>query len=47
MNKYKPWGMEENTFLMMMHLSQFAAFLVPGAGIVLPIVMWAANKDQW
>lgn len=38
--------MEENTFLMMMHLSQFAAFLVLGAGIVLPIVMWATNKDQ-
>ena len=40
------WGMPENTFCMLMHLSQFASCVLPGAGIVLPIVMWATNKDQ-
>jgi len=43
---YRPWDMEENTFLMLMHLSQLAGFILPFAGIVLPIVMWATNKDH-
>ncbi len=43
----KPWGMEEKTFLMLMHLSQLAGFIFPGAGLVLPIVMWATNKDEY
>lgn len=38
------WGMNENTFCMLMHLSQFAAG--SGLGVILPIVMWATNKDQ-
>jgi len=42
----KPWGMEEKQFLVLLHLSQFAGFLVPGAGLVLPILMWVMNKDQ-
>ncbi|MDZ7784696.1 MAG: DUF4870 domain-containing protein [Halioglobus sp.] len=42
----RPWGMELNAFCMLMHLSQLAGFLVPGAGLVLPIVMWATNRDQ-
>ncbi|MCF8297874.1 MAG: DUF4870 domain-containing protein [Saprospiraceae bacterium] len=43
---YKPWGMELNTFCMLMHLSRFAGAVVPLAGLVMPIVMWATNKDQ-
>ena len=43
---FRPWGMETNQFCMLMHLAQFAGFLVPFAGLVLPIVMWATNKDQ-
>ena len=46
MDEYKPWGMEEKTFLMLMHLSQLAGFLVPGAGLVLPIIMWATNREH-
>lgn len=42
----KPWGMELNTFCMLMHLSQFAGFIVPFAGLVVPIVMWATNKEN-
>lgn len=42
----KPWGMEDNTFLMLMHLSQLASYLIPGVGLVLPIIMWATNKDK-
>lgn len=46
MDEFKPWGMEEKAFLMLMHLSQLLGFIVPGAGLVLPIIMWATNKDQ-
>lgn len=42
----KPWGMEINTFCLLLHLSQLASFVIPGAGIILPIVMWATNKDE-
>jgi len=42
----KFWGMDEKTFCMLMHLAQFAGNVVPGGGIILPIVMWATNKDQ-
>ena len=31
---------------MFMHLSQFAGYLVPFAGIVVPIVMWQTKKDE-
>jgi uncharacterized Tic20 family protein len=44
--EFKPWGMEQNQFCMLLHLSQFAGFAIPLAGIALPIVMWATNKDQ-
>ena len=42
----KPWGMEVNTFAMLMHLSQFAGVLVPFGGLIMPIVMWTTNKEK-
>ena len=42
----KFWGMDEKTFCMLMHLSPFANYVVPSSGLILPIVMWATNKDQ-
>ena len=44
-NNLQPWGMKLKTFCMMMHLSQLSSIVVPGLGLVLPIVMWATNKD--
>ena len=43
----KPWNMELNTFCMLMHLSQFAGIIVPMAGFILPIIMWATHKDDF
>ena len=43
---FKPWGMELQQFCMLMHLSQLTAFIIPLAGLVLPIVMWQTNKDK-
>ncbi len=39
------WGMRSNTFNLLMHLSQLLNF-IPSAGIIVPIVMWALNKDN-
>ena len=43
---FKPWGMNINQFCMLMHLSQFAGFIFPFGGLILPIIMWQTNKDQ-
>lgn len=39
-------GMEQNTYLMLMHLSQFAGWIIVGLGFIIPVSMWLANKDQ-
>ena len=40
------WGMPAKTYCMLIHLSQLASVVAPGLGLVLPIVMWAMNKDR-
>ena len=40
------WGMPLNTYCMLIHLSQLTSIIVPGLGLILPIVMWAVNKDK-
>ncbi len=44
-NKNPLYGLSENTYLMLMHLSQFAGVILPVAGFVVPIIMWVTNKD--
>lgn len=39
------FGLEENTYLMLMHLAQFGGYLLPLFGFVLPILMWITNKN--
>jgi uncharacterized Tic20 family protein len=46
MEDFKPWGMELKAYLMLMHLSQFAGYVIPFGGLVLPIIMWATNKEH-
>lgn len=45
-NPYRPWGMEHNTFCMLMHLSQLLNVILPFGGVIMPIVMWATNRDK-
>lgn len=42
----KYWGMELDTYCMVLHLSQFLNFLFPCLGYVMPIVLWVCNKDN-
>jgi len=37
---------DENMWGMFVHLSQFAGYLMPYMGFVLPIVLWQINKDK-
>ncbi|MCE5204552.1 MAG: DUF4870 domain-containing protein [Porphyromonadaceae bacterium] len=39
------FGMNENSYLMLMHLSQFAGIIIPLAGFVVPVLMWITNKE--
>lgn len=40
------WGMSENTYIVFMHISQFAGYIAPLLGFILPLVMWLSNKDK-
>lgn len=40
------WGLNEDTFCLALHLSQFAGYTIPLAGHILPIVMWITEKDK-
>lgn len=37
---------EERQMGMFLHLSQLASLVVPGAGIILPIVLWQTQKEK-
>lgn len=39
-------GMSLNNYLMVMHLSQFAGFIIPFAGLVAPILLWQINAKS-
>lgn len=43
----KPWGIDEKTFLILMHLSLLSGFIIPFGSIVLPLAMWLTNKDEF
>jgi len=43
---YRPWDMDINSYCMLMHMSQFAGFVVPFAGLAMPIIMWSTQKEK-
>lgn len=38
------FGMSENTYIVLMHLSQFISY--SGIGIIAPIILWITNKNE-
>jgi uncharacterized protein len=40
------WGTDERNFSVFMHLSQYSSFVVPFAGMILPIVMWSTERTK-
>ncbi len=45
-NSKQLFGLDEKTFLMLMHLSQFAGIIIAGLGFIAPIAMWLLNKGN-
>ncbi|MCI5055717.1 MAG: DUF4870 domain-containing protein [Flavobacteriales bacterium] len=41
-----PWGLSLNNYCLLLHVSQFFGFLIPGLGLATPIVMWLSNKEN-
>ena len=39
-------AMDENSWSLMLHLSQLCGFLIPFAGLIVPIVLWQIKKDE-
>ena len=39
-------AMDDRTWCALIHFSQFCAYIVPLAGIVVPIVIWQVKKDK-
>jgi uncharacterized Tic20 family protein len=40
------WGLEENSYIALMHISQLAGYILPGLGFIAPVVLWMMNKDN-
>ena len=39
-------GLAENSYIAVMHVSQFAGIIVPGFGFAVPIILWIINKNN-
>ena len=40
------FGLGENTYCMLIHLTQLFGFFIPYAGMAVPLVLWLINKDK-
>ncbi|AEA97890.2 DUF4870 domain-containing protein [Alteromonas mediterranea] len=40
------WGLNARSYCTLIHVSQLSSFVIPSLGIILPIVLWIAHKDQ-
>lgn len=38
--------LDQNTWAMLLHISQFSGFIIPFAGFIVPIVLWQIKKEQ-
>lgn len=39
-------NIDNKTYAMLLHLSQFCSFVIPLAGLVVPVVMWITKKED-
>ena len=38
-------GLSENSYIALMHISQFAGYLTVGLGFAVPVILWILNKE--
>lgn len=46
MNSHLDHSSEVRTWAMVLHLSTFASYIIPVAGVIAPVVIWQVKKDQ-
>jgi len=39
-------GLAENSYIALMHISQFGGVIVPGVGFIAPVILWILNKEN-
>lgn len=44
--KKSKFGMEDTSYYLLMHLSQFCGIMIPFLGILAPILLWLVQKDD-
>jgi len=40
------FGLTENSYIALMHISQLAGVILPGLGFAAPVILWLMNKDN-
>ncbi len=46
-SSFKPlFGLDEKTYIMLMHLSQLLGLMMPLFGFIAPVLMWITNKEN-
>ncbi|MDR0769439.1 MAG: DUF4870 domain-containing protein [Dysgonamonadaceae bacterium] len=40
------FGMTENSYLALMHISQLGGYILPGLGFLTPLILWILNKNK-
>lgn len=40
------FGMPENSYLALMHVSQFSGYIIPFLGFIVPVVLWLMNREN-
>jgi len=38
--------LDDHTWAMLLHISQFSGFIIPFAGFIVPIILWQIKKEQ-
>lgn len=42
----QPAGLDVNTWGLFLHLSQFMTYVLPLAGLIVPLILWQVKKDE-
>jgi uncharacterized Tic20 family protein len=46
MNEKDFFGMSENSYVALMHISQLAGYVLFGLGFFAPLILWLVNRDH-
>jgi uncharacterized Tic20 family protein len=40
------FGLDENPYIAIMHISQFSGYIIPCFGFIVPVILWMLNKNE-